>query len=175
MTHIQDIAQSGNPVLAARAQEVEDPTSPQIQELIDQMLATVDRAGGMGIAAPQVSTSKRIFIMCSKPNDRYPHAPEMEPEAIINPELVSCSEEMETDWEGCLSVPNTRGLVARHTHIRVRYLRRDGSRVERSFSHFPARIFQHEWDHLEGVLFPERAEKLMPEDQWRDMMRSAAP
>ena len=100
--------------------------------------------------------SKRIFIISSRPNVRYPNAPEMEPTAIINPCILSFSEEKEKDWEGCLSIPGIRGLVPRHKSINVKYLTRDGQEVKREFSHFIARIFQHELDHLNGTVFLDR-------------------
>ena len=156
--NILEIAELGNPALRERASEVEDINDPGVQSFIDDLIVTGLNANGVGIAAPQVSVPKRIFIISSRPNIRYPNAPVMEPTAIINPEIVSYSEETVKDWEGCLSIPGIRGLVPRHRSVRVRYLLRDGTMEEREFSDFIARIFQHEYDHLNGVLFLDRLE-----------------
>ncbi|HAI69634.1 MAG TPA: peptide deformylase [Gammaproteobacteria bacterium] len=158
MAIIRQVAQLGHPVLRNQAVKVEEINDPTIQSLIDDMLVTVSESNGVGIAAPQVYESVQIFIMASFPNSRYPNAPEMEPTAIINPEILWCSEEREKDWEGCLSVPGIRGLVPRHKENRVRYSTRDGRQTEETFCDFLARIFQHEYDHLKGISFLDRME-----------------
>ena len=173
MGRILEIVKQGHPVLQKRAEEVSLLNLAQTQNLIDDLFHTVNRAQGMGIAAPQVGVSKRIFIMSSRPCDRYPQAPEMEPLAIINPEITWRSTAEEKDWEGCLSVPDLRGLVSRHSAIGVRYCLRDGTVVEKDYQGFLARVFQHEWDHLEGVLFPQRVaspDHLMEERKWKAMI-----
>ncbi len=158
MAIIRQVAQLGHPVLRNQAVKVEEINDPTIQSLIDDMLVTVSESNGVGIAAPQVYESVQIFIMASFPNSRYPNAPKMEPTAIINPEILWCSEEREKDWEGCLSVPGIRGLVPRHKEIRVRYTIRNGHQTEETFCDFLARIFQHEYDHLKGISFLDRME-----------------
>jgi peptide deformylase len=155
---VLEIAELGNPVLRKRASDVTDIRDPEIQSFIDDLMATGLNANGVGIAAPQVSVPKRIFILSSRPNIRYPDAPEMEPTAVINPEIISYSDETVKDWEGCLSIPGIRGLIPRHKSVYVRFVSRDGTNVEREFSDFIARVFQHEFDHLNGVLFPDRLE-----------------
>jgi peptide deformylase len=155
---ILEIAELGNPILRERASDVKDVHDPEVQRFIDDLMATGINANGVGIAAPQVSLSKRIFIISSRPNIRYPNAPEMDPTAIINPEIISYSDETVKDWEGCLSIPGIRGLVPRYRSVRVKYLLRDGTSEEREFYDFIARIFQHENDHLNGVLFLDRLE-----------------
>ncbi|MDD5393875.1 MAG: peptide deformylase [Thiothrix sp.] len=152
------IASRGEPILQQRAQEVADPHDPDIQTLIDAMLATMLAANGIGIAAPQVFVSIRIIIVASRPNPRYPDAPLMEPVAMLNPEILWQSADMVTDWEGCLSVPDARSPVPRAAELRVRYLTRYGETVEANYEGFVARIIQHECDHLDGVLFVERVE-----------------
>jgi peptide deformylase len=97
-----------------------------------------------------------LFIVSSSPNPRYPQAPQMEPTAMINPELLWVSDEKEQGWEGCLSIPGLRGLVPRHIRIGVRYLNRDGAVREDEYGDFLARVFQHEFDHLQGKLFIDR-------------------
>lgn len=155
---VLEITELGNPVLWERAREVGDVSDPDIQTLIDDLIETAYHANGVGIAAPQVGRAERIFIISSHPNARYPDAPEIEPTAIINPEIISKSGETVKDWEGCLSIPGIRGLVPRATTLRARYLTRDGKNEEAEFSDFIARVFQHELDHLDGVLFLDRIE-----------------
>ena len=155
---VLEIAEMGNPVLRERASEIEDIHDPGVQNFIDDLIATGINANGVGIAAPQVNIPKRIFIMSSSPNIRYPNAPVMEPTAVINPEIISYSDETVKGWEGCLNIPGLRGLVPRHKAIRVKYVSRDGKNEETELSDFIARIFQHEYDHLNGVLFIDRLE-----------------
>ena len=163
------IAQLGQPVLKQKAQAVEDILGDECQDLIKEMMSTVEEAGGVGIAAPQIYQSLRIFIMCSKPNARYPDAPLMAPTAIINPEIIAVSEEIEKGWEGCLSVPSMRGLVPRHHAVTVKYHDAQGREHESVFTGFIARIFQHEIDHLDGLTFIDRLEStedLVSESYW---------
>ena len=115
-----------------------------------------DRRHGVGIAAPQVYISKRIIIVASRPNPRYPDAPEMDAVVMVNPEILELSPNTCLGEEGCLSVPNERGEVERAYSIRVRYQSLYGEVIETAFEGFPARIVQHEVDHLNGVLFVER-------------------
>ena len=98
----------------------------------------------------------RLFIMAAKPSPRYPDAPAMEPMAVINPEILRVSDEVETGWEGCLSVPGFRARVPRHLEIDVAFTDRHGASRQERFRGFMARLFQHEFDHLEGILYPER-------------------
>lgn len=174
MPRLLQIAQLGNPILRQRASEVSDAQSPEIQELIDDMLLTMTDSNGVGIAAPQVYVGKRVFIVASRPNARYPDAPEMEPTAVINPEIVWRSEEMCDGWEGCLSVPGFRGLVPRHKEIRIAYTTRDGARVEHQYSDFVARVFLHEFDHIEGLSFLDRVtstRNIITEKEWLRQQR----
>ncbi|NET88159.1 MAG: peptide deformylase [Kamptonema sp. SIO1D9] len=158
MTEIKEIAQLGNPILRDRAKLVKNVTDKSIQSLIDSLMATAASANGVGIAAPQISQSYRLFIVASRPNPRYPHAPEMEPTPTINPIIISHSDEIVKDWEGCLSIPGLRGLVPRYRAIAVEYTDRYGKVQQRELTDFVARIFQHELDHLDGILFCDRLE-----------------
>jgi peptide deformylase len=158
MAKLLQIAQLGHPVLRKRADAVENIQDDSIQRLIDDLIATAVEANGVGIAAPQVYESYQIFIISSYPNPRYPNAPEMEPTAVINPEIVSHSDEVVKGWEGCLSIPGIRGLVPRYASITAKYTTRDGRREEREFIDFIARVFQHEYDHINGVVFLDRLE-----------------
>ena len=158
MGKILEIAELGHPILRQRASEVENFKDPELQSFIDDLIETGIDSNGVGIAAPQVYESKRIFIISSRPNTRYPSAPELGPIALINPEIVSHSSEKEKDWEGCLSIPGIRGLVPRYKRVKVKYVTRDGISKEDEFSDFVARIFQHELDHLDGIVFLDRME-----------------
>ncbi|QLQ32716.1 MAG: peptide deformylase [Candidatus Thiothrix singaporensis] len=155
-THLLPIAQRGEPILQQRAQEVTGLHDPVLQQLIDAMQATMLAANGVGIAAPQVFVSKRVIIVASRPNPRYPDAPSMQPLAMINPEILWRSAATCLSEEGCLSVPDVRAPIERAERIQVRYLTRAGETREAEYSGFIARIIQHECDHLDGILFVER-------------------
>ncbi len=145
--------------LIRKSADVIDYQDPEFQNFIDELIRCGDEHQGVGIAAPQVGKSFRLFIMAPKPNSRYPDAPEMPATAILNPVILSVSPEMEKGWEGCLSVPGFRGHVPRHLEIDVAFQDRFGEKRTAHFSGFLARLFQHEFDHLEGVLFPDRMEQ----------------
>ncbi|HLD25335.1 MAG TPA: peptide deformylase [Patescibacteria group bacterium] len=152
------IASLGNPVLRKKAKPVNNVKAREIQKCIDDLLTTVMDVNGVGISAPQVYQSYRIFIVASHPNPRYPNAPLMKPTPIINPKILSHNKEIKKDWEACLSIPGLRGLIARYTEITVSYRDRKGEKVKRTFTDFIARIVQHEYDHLDGLLFTDRVE-----------------
>lgn len=172
---VLEITELGNPVLRERAREVEDVTDPAVQALIDDLIETAYHANGVGIAAPQVGNTGRVFIISSHPSVRYPDAPGLEPTAIINPEIISKSEETVKGWEGCLSIPGIRGLVPRAKTVRARYTTRDGKNEEKEFSDFVARVFQHELDHLDGILFLDRVEStrdIVTEKEYAKLLES---
>ena len=154
-----EIAQVGNPILRQQAQLVQDITEEKLQQLMDNLLSIARDANGVGIAAPQVSESYRLFVICSHPNPRYPDAPMMDPTIMINPRIISYNDEIVKGWEGCLSVPGVRGLVPRYKVITVEYLDRYGKLQQQKLKDFVARIFQHELDHLNGILFIDRVDK----------------
>lgn len=158
MSTILAVAQRGESILTLKAAEVTrtELNSPWLKELAAAMYATMLERNGVGIAAPQVYVSKRVIIVASRPNLRYPDAPEMDALVMINPEILEKSELTILGEEGCLSVPNQRGQVARAETIKLRYFTLDGAVVEMTLSGFPARIVQHEVDHLDGVLFIDR-------------------
>jgi peptide deformylase len=158
MPILRQIAQLGQPVLRELARPIVNPRDPAIQALIDDMLVTVADVDGVGIAAPQVYEPLALFIVASRPNRRYPHAPVMEPTAMLNPELLWASNDTETGWEGCLSIPGIRGPVRRHQRVRVRYLTREGEIREEEYKGFLARIFQHEFDHINGLVYLDRVD-----------------
>jgi peptide deformylase len=154
MAKLLQIAQLGNEVLRLKSKPVSKIGSHK--GLMEDLKATLKEVNGVGIAAPQVYESKRIFIIHSYPNPRYPEAPEFGPIAVINPEIISHSEAVEEDWEGCLSIPGIRALVPRYEEITVEYQTRDGKKERKRFKNFLARIFQHELDHLNGLVYLDR-------------------
>ncbi|AFY59224.1 N-formylmethionyl-tRNA deformylase [Rivularia sp. PCC 7116] len=167
------IIELGNPILRRKAEPVNNIQEQSIQKLIDDLLETVVDANGVGIAAPQVAQSYRVFIVASRPNLRYPNAPLMEPTAMINPRIIDCSDEMVKGWEGCLSIPGIRGLVPRHRSIKVAYTDRDGNLIHQELTEFVARIFQHEYDHFEGLVFLDRVESTLDiatEQEYQNLM-----
>ncbi|MBC5797101.1 peptide deformylase [Sphaerospermopsis sp. LEGE 00249] len=176
MTDKSSIIQLGNPKLREKAAWVENIQDEKIQKLIDDLIATVVQANGVGIAAPQVAESLRLLIVASRPNARYPDAPEMQPTAMINPQIISHSTEVVKGWEGCLSVPGIRGLVPRYQTIEIEYTDRDGNLQQHELTDFVARIFQHEYDHLEGMVFLDRVEsteELMTETEYQQRIVKA--
>ena len=158
MPLLRQIAQLGHPVLRTPSNPVGLPAKEALRAFADDLMATMRDADGVGIAAPQVYESFSLFIVASRPNPRYPDAPLMEPELVANPEIVWRSDEIVKGWEGCLSIPGIRGHVPRHRRIRARYQDLDGVEVEREFDDFVARVFQHEDDHLRGIVFLDRLE-----------------
>ncbi len=174
MPVLRQIAQLGHPVLRSAATEVPVPVPAAVKALIEDMLVTLREADGVGIAAPQVYEPVAIFLVASRPSPRYPDAPTMEPEVVINPQIAERSGEMVKGWEGCLSIPGIRGEVPRHRRIRVRYQNAGGQKIEREFSDFVARIFQHEDDHLRGIVFLDRLESprdIITEREFQRLMR----
>jgi peptide deformylase len=162
---ILKVARMGHPVLRARARAI-DPAeirSPRIQTLVDDMFETMKEYQGVGLAAPQIHEGLRIFVAGfpprldrdedEEPNEDGEDVPLM---AVINPEIEVVSREVVEDWEGCLSIPDIRGRVARARHILLRAFDRTGKKVEVPASGFTARVIQHETDHLDGVLFFDR-------------------
>jgi len=140
------------------------------------MIATVMEVDGVGISAPQVYQSLCVFIVASHPNPRYPYAPKMKPTAIINPQIISHSDSTKKDWEGCLSIPGLRGLVPRYTQVSVEYSDRTGKKIKKTFNDFIARIFQHEFDHINGVIFVDRVETgldLISEKEYQRLMKKS--
>ena len=158
---VREIVTVGDPVLRERAREVttEELRSPAVQALIDDMIETKRAANGAGIAANQVGETLRIAIVEVEPgNPRYPYKPPIPLTVIVNPVLEPVGDERIEINEGCLSVPDLRGTVDRHVTVRVRYLDREGGEHEEERRGLTAGTFQHEVDHLDGVLFLDRVE-----------------
>lgn len=135
----------------------------ELSHLAKQMSVTMEAAKGVGIAAPQVYSPLALFIMASRPNERYPDAPYMAPLVVVNPQILSVSAGLTAGEEGCLSVPGQRFNILRHQTIEVRYQNLQGEWQQTELSGFIARIFQHEFDHLQGITLLERSQ--MPEQK----------
>jgi peptide deformylase len=172
---ILKIARMGNPVLRRRADPVPDPAAPAIRTLVEDMLETMEDANGAGLAAPQVHVPLRVVIF-HVPEARAAREGE-EPvplTVLINPEIEPLGPESVEGWEACLSVPGLAGMVPRRTHIRYRALGLDGAPLEREARGFHARVVQHECDHLDGILYPQRMTDLSLL-VFADEMRHAGP
>ncbi len=177
---VLDIARMGNPILRRRAAEVPDPTAPEIRRLVSDMLETMEYAGGMGLAAPQVHVPLRVVVfvveaaraaeaaareVARKPGGAEPHRPDQVDQVedggvpltvLINPEIEVLDATVSLGVESCLSLPGLAGQVPRVSAIRYRGRALDGSSVERTARGFHARVVQHEYDHLDGILYPQR-------------------
>ena len=163
---VLEIAEMGREILRTRAEEVALPASAELRALAADMLLTMRAADGVGLAAPQVSAGVRLMISAPHACGRYPQAGENgeDDEAgeivAFNPEIAEASREMERDWEGCLSIPGLRGLVPRHHRILALWRDADGNARQAELRGFAARVFQHELDHLNGILFLDRMESM---------------
>ncbi len=164
---ILKIAKMGHPVLRQVAKPVPDPTAPGLAHLIRNMVETMEDADGAGLAAPQVHIPLRLVIFQAPPErtegleekeESFDHTAPLT--VLINPEVEFLTEETELGMEGCLSVPGLRGMVPRCTHIRYSGIDEKGERLTREARGFHARVVQHECDHLDGILYPQRMEDL---------------
>jgi len=151
---ILKVARMGHPVLRRTARSISpaDLRDPMMQRLINDMIDTMHEYHGVGLAAPQIHEDLRLFVALL---DDDPGR-DSEAVVVVNPEIVPLSEEKTEGWEGCLSIPDIRGMVPRYTEVLVRALDRTGKMVELTLKGFPARVVQHETDHLDGVLFFDR-------------------
>jgi peptide deformylase len=155
---ILKVAQMGHPVLREKAKPVERAAiaTPSVQQLIDDMIDTMREYHGIGLAAPQVHESVRIFVAGLEKEDKRTGETEIVPFAVVNPEITALGRDLVEDWEGCLSIPDIRGKVPRNRRVRVRGFGRDGEALDMELEDFQARVFQHENDHLNGILFFDR-------------------
>jgi len=167
------LATVGDPILRKRATQVplDDLRSDETQRLIDDMIETMRAAGGAGLAANQVSSLKRIAVMEVDHNPRYPYKPPIPLTVIVNPVIEPLSGEMLLINEGCLSVPGLRGDLERHLSVRVRFHDRSGARRELLAEGLTAGTFQHEVDHLNGVLFLDRVQDPRSFSTWEQFER----
>lgn len=164
---ILKIARMGHPVLSQVAEPVADPTAPEIRRLAEDMIETMIDANGAGLAAPQVHIPLRLVIFQAPgeradpglaEDERFDHTAPLT--VLANPVIEVLSDAREAGWEGCLSVPGLRGLVARPAHIRYSGVDLNGQPISRVARGFHARVVQHECDHLDGVLYPQRMDDL---------------
>jgi peptide deformylase len=155
---ILKIARMGHPVLRGIAEPVADPRAGDIKRLVADMIETLADIGGAGLAAPQVHVPKRVVIF-RVPAERSSGEPEDMPQdllALVNPVITPLGDAREIGWEGCLSVPGLHGAVPRWTRIRYQGVTPDGAAIDRTVAGFHARVVQHECDHLDGILYPQR-------------------
>lgn len=153
---IKSVLRMGDPRLLEVSREVVKFGTPELEALVQDMHDTMAALDGAGLAAPQIGVSLQVVIFGVKRNPRYPDAEEVPYTVLVNPVITPLTPEMESGWEGCLSVPGLRGMVPRYTS--VRYIGKDqhGKTIDRSVDGFHARVVQHECDHLNGILYPMR-------------------
>ena len=170
---VRDILHVGNPLLRERSREVTraELASPGIQQLIDDLIDTMHAANGAGIAAPQVGELVRIATIEVRDNPRYPYKPRIPLTIVVNPVIEPVDDELVEINEGCLSVPNMRGNVMRHVNVRVRWWDRDGHEHDHLTRGLTAGTFQHECDHLDGVLFLDRVHDTRSLTTWEQFER----
>src|SRR6478609_3186583 len=152
---VRDVMKMGEPVLARVAEPVAT-FGPELQALLQDMKDTMAAQNGAGLAAPQIGVSKRVVIFGVQSNPRYPDAEEVPFTVLVNPKIEFLTKELEEGWEGCLSVPGLRGVVPRFTKLRYTGFDENGKPIDRVADGFHARVVQHECDHLDGVLYPQR-------------------
>ncbi|MCW3022716.1 MAG: Peptide deformylase [Conexibacter sp.] len=157
---IREVVTVGDPVLRRRAREItrDELASPEVQQLIDDLIDTMRAAGGAGIAANQIGDLRRVAVIEVQDNPRYPYKPPIPLTVLVNPTIEPVDAELVAINEGCLSVPDLRGELERHVSIRVQRLDRDGREHDEIRRGLTAGTFQHEVDHLDGILFLDRAD-----------------
>ena len=170
---VREILHVGNPLLRERSSEVtrDELASPAMQQLIDDMIDTMHAANGAGIAAPQVGELVRIATVEVTDNPRYPYKPRIPLTVLVNPIIEQLDEEVVEVNKGCLSVPNMRGNVMRHVNVRVRWWDRSGEEHEEVRRGLTAGTFQHECDHLDGILFLDRVHDTRSLTTWEQFER----
>lgn len=154
----RNIVQLGDPLLRRPSEAITDFDATPLQQVIADMQTTLAASNGVGIAAPQIGEPVRIVIVASRPNARYPEAPQMEPVVMINPVYEVADPQRIKAWEGCLSIPGIRAQVPRYRAVRATYQNEAGQANTLLLNDFVARVFQHEFDHLEGMVYLDRVE-----------------
>ena len=154
------IVQIGHPTLRQRAREVTvaELGTPELRRICDDLVETMRAASGAGLAAPQVDVPLRIFAVEVGDNPRYPYKPRLNRRVLVNPIVRPIGDETYASYEGCLSIPDLRGLLERHAEVEVTYLDPDGHEQVERFGGLSAGTMQHELDHLDGILFPDRVD-----------------
>ena len=156
--NVLPIVQIGHPTLRARARDVSDDEfdSQALHRACDDLVATMRAANGAGLAAPQVDNPLRIFAVEVGDNPRYPYKPRLGLRVLVNPVVRAVSDETYQSYEGCLSIPDLRGLLSRHAEVEVAYTDPSGKEHVERFGGLSSGTIQHELDHLDGILFPDR-------------------
>lgn len=170
---ILKIAAIGTPVLRQRAREVtpEELRSPELQAFVDDLVETMHDAAGAGLAAIQVYRPIRIVAIEVRDNPRYPYKPNIPLTILVNPRLTPLSDARFDNYEGCLSVPDLRGVVSRHAEVRVEAIDRHGAPIDTVVRGITAGTFQHEVDHLDGTLFVDRVTDPTTFTTWKEFGR----
>ena len=170
---VLEIVRIGEPVLRAVAEPVGDAelAAPGFQRFLDDLVETMRAAHGAGLAAPQVGVSRRVFCVEVHANPRYPYKPDLELRVLVNPVVRPLSDETFSSYEGCLSVQDLRGLLPRFLEVEVSYTDRAGNRVVEEIRGLSAGTFQHEQDHLDGILFVDRLEDTRTLTTWDGFRR----
>lgn len=153
---VREILRMGDARLLRQAEPVSQFNTPELDALIVDMFDTMHAANGAGLAAPQIGVNLQLVIYGFKQNARYPDAPPVPETVLINPRLTPLAEDQDEAWEGCLSVPGLRGVVARWTRLHYDGFDQFGNVISRDVEGFHARVVQHECDHLDGILYPMR-------------------
>ncbi|MCK5002797.1 MAG: peptide deformylase [Gammaproteobacteria bacterium] len=157
---VRTILRMGNPLLLQCAKEITEFNTPELNKLIRDMQDTMQAEDGAGLAAPQIGVSLRLVIFGVDHNPRYPDAETVPETILINPTITPVDETMDEAWEGCLSLPGLRGMVPRYCQIKYSGFDAQGKKIEIEASGFHARVVQHECDHLDGILYPQRMKDL---------------
>ena len=157
---VRRILRLGDPRLREIAASVGTFDTPELHELVRDMIDTMEAADGAGLAAVQIGVPQRVVIFGVDANPRYPRAAPVPFTVLVNPQIEPLGEERESGWEGCLSVPGMRGVVPRYARIRYRGSDEFGRAIDRTVEGFHARVVQHECDHLDGILYPQRIEDM---------------
>ena len=153
---VQKVLRMGDPRLLQVAEPVTEFNTAELDGLIQDMFDTMAALDGAGLAAPQIGVGKRLVIFGVEANPRYPEVEPVPTTILINPQLEALAKDMDEAWEGCLSVPGMRGLVPRFTQLRYSGYDQHGKHFTREVNGFHARVVQHEYDHLDGILYPRR-------------------
>jgi peptide deformylase len=157
---VRTVLKMGDPRLLQVSTPIDPIDADAMGDLLQDMWDTMAAENGAGLAAPQIGVMQRLVIFGCQSNPRYPEAPPIPETVLINPVITPLDDEREDGWEGCLSVPGLRGVVPRYCKIHYRGYDQFGNSIDREASGFHARVVQHECDHLDGILYPQRIEDM---------------
>lgn len=169
---VRKILRIGDSRLREKSVPVDEFATPALDALLEDMLDTMQAADGAGLAAIQIGVPSRVMIFGFESNPRYPDVAPIPFTVLLNPEFDVVGDEKAGGWEGCLSVPDMRGFVTRHARIRYRGRDQHGKAIEREVDGFHARVFQHEFDHLEGILYPDLLDDPLQFGYWEELEAS---